>query len=150
MLQHMWSVHNPPLLTELDLPDRSLAWAVPFSPSHGNEPQDQEIGCGLEALRYLVLRYWREERVSALHLEQYWCTSAFVTLFTWCSEGLEESQVKGWGTPYCRQICLSFQNHDLDEDRAEEKTSLARTARMLLPSLSLQSCPKSENIFMWS
>ena len=93
--QHMRSVHNPPLLTELDLPDRSLAWAVPFSTSHGNEPQDQKIGCGLDKLRYLVLRYWREERVSALHLGQYWCTSAFVTLFTWCLEGFEESQVKG-------------------------------------------------------
>ena len=46
--------------------------------------------------------------------------------------------------------CLSFQNQDLEEGEAEEKMLVACFAKMLSPSLSLQSWPNRENILRCS
>ena len=77
VLQHSGRVQRPSLFpgtqwpvraSTLNLPERSLAWVVPFSTSQGEEPQDLKMGWHLDRPMYLVLRYWREVRESALVL----------------------------------------------------------------------------------
>ena len=45
-----------------------------------------------------------------------------------------------------RQICCNFQNHDSEEGDAEDKMFEACLARILSPSLSLQSWPNKDII----
>ena len=106
VLQHSGRVQRPSLFpgtqwpvraSTLNLPERSLAWVVPFSTSQGEEPQDLKMGWHLDRPRYLVLRYWRELRVSALVLSwssQYSVTAALTLDLTSCLEGLLLSQLK--------------------------------------------------------
>ena len=103
--------------------------------------------------RKLVFMYWMEGRESALVLKwysQYGSTAGLVIALTFSLDSLEQSHTRGWGRPYWRHNCLIFQNQDLEEGRADENTSLALIARMLSPSLSLQSWPNMENILKCS
>ena len=62
----------------------------------------------------------------------------------------DDSQSVGWHNPYCRHRVLSLQNHDVEEVLLLENTWRAWLARMLSPNLSLQSCPRMENILRCS
>ena len=145
--QQSGSVHSPSLFqgtqcpvrdSTLYLPDKSLAWVVAFSTSLGEAPQVQNRGWHLTSPRKPVLRYLREVRESAWTLSltnQYCLTAALASCFTWSLDGLVVSQEEGWGREYIRQICLNFQNQDLEEEDAEEKMLEACLARILSPSL---------------
>ena len=133
----------------LYLPDKSLAWVVAFSTSIGDTPQVLNIGWHLVSPRKPFLRYLREVRESAWSLNlanQYCLTAALASCFTWSLDGLVVSHDEGWGRAYIRQICLNFQNQDLEKEDAEEKILEACLARILSPSLSLQSWPNKEII----
>ena len=70
--------------------------------------------------------------------------------FTCSLVGQEDSQIAGWGRPYCRQSPRSLQNQDFEEDDDDDNILAACAARMLSPFFSLESCPNKENILVWS
>ena len=130
--QHSGKVHSPSLFhgtqwpesaSTLYLPDRRRACVVAFSTSQGEDPHDLNRGWHLVRPKNLVFKYCREERESALVrnlASQYWRTADLAVILTCSLVGWEVSQVAGWGSPYCRQSCLSFQNQEREEGSAEE------------------------------
>ena len=90
----------------------------------------------------LVLKYFRDERLSAFSLSlasQYFRTAALTMDLALSLDGGSVSHSDGWGRPYWRKSCLSLQNQDLGQGEEEENTFLAWCARMLSPSLSLHT-----------
>ena len=96
------------------------------------------MGWDLDRPRYLVLRYWRELRVSALVLSwssQYSMTAAFTLDLTICLEGLLSSQSSGCGRQYWRQSWRILQNQDLVLAEAAEMMLLALAVKGLFGSV---------------
>ena len=130
--QHSGRVQRPSLFqgtqwpvndSSLYLPESSLAWVVAFSTSQGDDLHDLNRGWHLVRLKNLVRRYCREGRVSALArslASQYCRTADLAVVFTCNLVGWKVSQVAGWGSSYCRQSCLSFQNQEREEGSAAE------------------------------
>jgi hypothetical protein len=62
----------------------------------------------------------------------------------WCS-----AKLKGLEGDIAHS-CLSFQNHDFEEGKEDDKTLRAGKAKMLSSPLSLHSCPIKDMILRWS